>query len=103
VAQANIKDPKIYEEATAAGAKFWEGPASELHWFRKWDKVLDWKPPYAKWFAGGQINISYNCLDVNIAKGLRNKAAIVPGRHGHAFPLRMPIFSPNSTSTFFFY
>jgi len=77
VAQANIKDPKIYEEATAAGAKFWEGPASELHWFRKWDKVLDWKPPYAKWFAGGKTNISYNCLDVNIAKGLRNKAAIV--------------------------
>ncbi len=57
--------------------KFWEGPASELHWFKKWDKVLDWKPPYAKWFAGGKTNISYNCLDVNIQKGLRNKAAIV--------------------------
>jgi acetyl-CoA synthetase len=77
VAQANISDPSIYETAKAEGPKFWERFANELHWFRKWDKVLDWKAPNAKWFVGGKTNISYNCLDANIKKGLRNKAAIV--------------------------
>ncbi|MDO8586771.1 MAG: acetate--CoA ligase [Armatimonadota bacterium] len=77
IAQANITDENIYETARAEGPKFWERFANELHWFKKWNKVLEWKPPYASWFAGGKTNISYNCLDVNINKGLRNKAAIV--------------------------
>ncbi len=51
--------------------------ASELHWFRTWDKVLEWEIPWAKWFVGGQINISYNCLDRHVATWRRNKAAII--------------------------
>lgn len=77
VAQANINDPTIYEVAEAEGPAFWERFANELHWFRKWDTVLEWNPPEAKWFVGGQTNLSYNCLDANLAKGLRNKAAII--------------------------
>jgi len=76
-AQANVSDSSIYETAEAAGPKFWEQYASQLHWFRKWDKVLEWKPPHAKWFVGGKTNISYNCLDANIDKGRRNKAALI--------------------------
>jgi acetyl-CoA synthetase len=77
VAQANISDPRIYEIAEAEGPRFWERFADELHWFRKWDKVLEWDLPYAKWFVGGKTNLSYNCLDVNLQKGLRNKAALI--------------------------
>ena len=77
VAQANISDPKIYEIAKSEGPKFWERFANELHWFKKWKNVLTWDPPQAKWFVGGKTNISYNCLDANIEKGLRNKAALI--------------------------
>lgn len=43
--------------------EFWAEMASELDWFKQWDQVLDWQPPYAKWFVGGQTNIVYNALD----------------------------------------
>ncbi|NOY83154.1 MAG: acetate--CoA ligase [Kiritimatiellaeota bacterium] len=76
-AQANVSDPDIYEKARAEGPRFWERFAAELHWFKKWDRPLQWDPPYAKWFVGGTTNISYNCLDLNLDKGLRNKAAII--------------------------
>ena len=77
VAQANISDPRIYDIASAEGPKFWERFANELHWFKKWDSVLEWDKPNAKWFVGGKTNISYNCLDANLQKGMRNKAAII--------------------------
>jgi len=57
--------------------KFWEGFAKELHWFKKWTKVLDWKLPHAKWFVGGKTNMSYNCLDRHLTTHRRNKAAIL--------------------------
>ncbi|MFH1069172.1 MAG: acetate--CoA ligase [Candidatus Glassbacteria bacterium] len=76
-AQANISDPDIYRKAAADPEKFWEGFANELDWFKKWDKVLEWDPPYAKWFVGGKLNASYNCLDRHVKNGLRNKAAII--------------------------
>ena len=50
---------------------------SELHWFKKWDKVLEWNCPWAKWFVGGQINLSYNCLDRHVTTWRKNKAAII--------------------------
>jgi acetyl-CoA synthetase len=79
--QAHIKSledyERIYAEAEANPEKFWARIASELHWFRPWDKVLDWQPPWAKWFVGGQTNISYNCLDRHVATWRRNKAAII--------------------------
>ena len=75
--QANIADPKVYEEAQKDPEGFWAKFAEELHWFRKWDKVLEWDPPYAKWFTGGKINVSYNCIDRHLTSGRRNKAALV--------------------------
>ena len=76
-AAANLSDPAIYERAAQDPAAFWAGLAEELHWFRPWDAVLDWQPPFAQWFIGGQLNAAYNCLDRHIAAGRRNKAAIV--------------------------
>ncbi|MCX8187327.1 MAG: acetate--CoA ligase [Nitrososphaeria archaeon] len=55
---------------------FWSGVAENLSWYKRWDKVLEWNPPFAKWFVGGAINASYNVLDVNLKKGLKNKVAI---------------------------
>ncbi len=56
---------------------FWAGIARELHWFKPWDRVLDWNVPWAKWFEGGQINLSYNCLDRHVATWRKNKAALI--------------------------
>ncbi len=75
--QANIADPKIYEEAQKDPEGFWAKLAEELHWFKKWDKVLEWAPPFAKWFVGGKTNVSYNCIDRHLSAGRRNKAALI--------------------------
>ena len=65
-------------EAEAHPEDFWARQAeSELHWFKPWDKVLEWEPPHAKWFVGGRINISYNCLDRHLPTWRRNKAALI--------------------------
>ena len=76
-ANANIKDAAIYERANADPEKFWSQMAEELDWFKKWDTVLDWNPPDAKWFLGGKINVSYNCIDRHLKGSRRNKAAII--------------------------
>ncbi len=55
---------------------FWAEQAETLHWFKPWDKVLDWNEPHAKWFVGGKINASYNCLDRHL-----DRAAQEQGRH----------------------
>jgi acetyl-CoA synthetase len=68
---------QLYREAEDNPERFWGEIAAELHWFRKWDKVLEWDLPWAKWFVGGQINLSYNCLDRHVATWRRNKAAII--------------------------
>jgi len=68
---------QLYREAEEDPEKFWGEIAGELHWFRKWDKVLEWEAPWAKWFVGGKINLSYNCLDRHVATWRRNKAAII--------------------------
>ena len=79
--QAHIKSleeyERLYAEAEADPEGFWGRIAGDLHWFRKWDKVLEWNAPWAKWFVGGQINLSYNCLDRHVATWRRNKAAII--------------------------
>jgi acetyl-CoA synthetase len=68
----------LYARAQANPEQFWaELAESELHWFKKWDKVLDWQPPFAKWFTGGKINISYNCLDRHLTTWRKNKAALI--------------------------
>jgi acetyl-CoA synthetase len=68
---------RLYREAEENPEKFWGEIAGELHWFRKWDKVLEWQAPWAKWFVGGQTNLSYNCLDRHVSTWRRNKAAII--------------------------
>ncbi|MFN9174581.1 MAG: acetate--CoA ligase [Synechocystis sp.] len=80
--QAYIRSVREYEQLYSKAAsnpeKFWgELADQELHWFKKWDRVLDWQPPFAKWFTGGQLNISHNCLDRHITTWRRNKAAII--------------------------
>ncbi|MBC8281527.1 MAG: acetyl-coenzyme A synthetase, partial [Chloroflexi bacterium] len=77
-AQANIADPNVYEEALRDPEAFWAKFAEELDWFKKWDTVLDWKPPHAQWFIGGKLNVSYNCLDRHLNTDLRHTSATTP-------------------------
>lgn len=68
----------LYDRAKADPQSFWaELAEKELHWFQKWDQVLDWQPPFAKWFVNGKINLSYNCLDRHLATWRKNKAALI--------------------------
>lgn len=68
---------KIYKESIKNPEKFWSKIAKELHWFKPWKKVLNWKEPFAKWFVGGQINIAYNCVDRHLHSWRKNKAALI--------------------------
>ncbi len=78
VRQANINDPSIYEEAARDYEAFWAKWAGELiDWYEKWHTVLEWNPPYAKWFVGGKLNACYNCVDRHVKTWRRNKAAII--------------------------
>ncbi len=74
---ANMNDPDIYAKADADPEAFWAGIAGELEWSRPWDTILDWRPPDAKWFIGGKINASVNCVDRHALGGRRDKRAIV--------------------------
>ncbi len=78
--QAYIKSfqqyKKYYEKSIKDPEKFWAKIAEELHWFKKWEKVLQWKAPHSKWFVGGKMNLSYNCLDRQIESGRKNKVAL---------------------------
>jgi len=75
--QAIIKDESVYKKAAKNPEKFWEEIAKELEWYKKWRKVLKWKPPFAEWFVGGKINVSYNCIDRHVKTFRKNKAAII--------------------------
>ncbi len=75
--RAVVSDERVYAEAARDPEKFWEGLAGELEWSRPWTTVLDWRPPHAKWFVGGQLNVSVNCLDRHLRGPRRNKAAII--------------------------
>jgi len=80
-AQAHIKSVSEYDTICRKAAEdpetFWAGIASELHWFQKWDRVLDWDLPFAKWFVGGKTNISFNCLDRHLQTHRKNKVALL--------------------------
>ena len=77
-AKARVTDKSPYDEAEKDYQAFWAKHAEqELSWFQKWNKVLDWNPPFAKWFVGGKINVSYNCIDRHLTTWRRTKAAIV--------------------------
>ena len=66
---------EIYERAEKDRLAFWELQASDLEWSKKWDSVLDWQPPYAKWFIGGKLNASVNALDRHVAEGRGDRVA----------------------------
>src|SRR6266404_5500905 len=69
---------KLYKESIRSPEKFWAKQAKdELVWFKPWKKVLQWKAPFAKWFVGGRLNLSVNCLDRHLDTPLANKAALI--------------------------
>jgi acetyl-CoA synthetase len=68
---------RLYREAAADPPAFWARQAEALDWFEQWEKILEWEEPFAKWFTGGKINASYNCVDRHLNGWRRNKAAIV--------------------------
>lgn len=67
----------LWNEAAKDPEAFWGRLAGELHWFKPFTKVLEWKEPFAKWFVGGQTNVSYNCLDIHLDTSRKNKAALI--------------------------
>src|SRR6516162_1397787 len=81
---------KLYNESVRAPEKFWGKQAkNELIWFKPFTKVLQWKEPFAKWFVGGKLNVSYNCLDRHLSTPIKNKAAIIwEGEPGDSRVLR---------------
>src|SRR5437773_4429255 len=68
-ARALWTDPAVYERAAADPEGFWAEQANALHWFGQWDRVMEWNPPWVKWFLGGKLNVSYNCLDRHLETG----------------------------------
>ncbi len=74
-ARAVVNDPSIYERAERDYEGFWAEQAERLDWFRRWDRVLEWTPPWVKWFVGGTLNASYNCLDRHVKAGGGDKVA----------------------------
>src|SRR5919199_1131894 len=76
---------KIRKQAFENSEEFWAEHAKYLKWFKQWDKVLDWNPPFAKWFVGGKLNASVNCLDRHIDSDAKNKVAIIwEGENGES-------------------
>jgi acetyl-CoA synthetase len=74
-AQARTTGAEIYDEANADREGFWARQAAELEWFEEWDTILDWQAPYAKWFVGGELNVSHNCVDRHVAAGHGDQVA----------------------------
>jgi acetyl-CoA synthetase len=74
-ANANIRDAAIYDRAAADPEAFWAKQAKELDWFEPWHTVCEWELPFAKWFVGGTLNVSVNCLDRHVAAGRGDRVA----------------------------
>jgi acetyl-CoA synthetase len=73
---ALLSDPAVYEEAARDPQAWWAGQAERLHWFEPWETVLDdSNPPFYKWFTGGRLNVSYNCLDRHVLEGRGERVA----------------------------
>jgi acetyl-CoA synthetase len=74
-AQAAINDPAIYDQAATDPEAFWAEAARGLDWYEPWHTVLEWEVPFAKWFVGGKLNVSYNCLDRHVLAGRGDRVA----------------------------
>ncbi|HEX6084706.1 MAG TPA: acetate--CoA ligase [Thermoanaerobaculia bacterium] len=79
---ANVNDPAIWSKAAKDREAFWAGWAEKLDWHTKWDQVLEWEAPYAKWFTGGTLNASFNCLDRHLEQKSDKVALIWEGEPG---------------------
>src|SRR3989339_1133807 len=78
IKNSHVKDyEKLYKESIIDPEGYWEKIAKELFWYKPWDKVLDWKFPYARWFVGGQTNIVANALDRWQTTDIKNKTALI--------------------------
>jgi acetyl-CoA synthetase len=66
----------VYHRSMEEPEEFWAEQARQLDWFKTWDKVLEWEPPFARWFVGGQLNASYECIDRHVKTWRRSKVAI---------------------------
>jgi acetyl-CoA synthetase len=73
--RAIVNDASIYERANSDPEAFWAEQADRLTWFKRWDSVMNWEPPWVRWFEGGQLNASYNCLDRHVEAGGGDKVA----------------------------
>ncbi|MER7362785.1 acetate--CoA ligase [Nonomuraea wenchangensis] len=73
-ASANVT-AAAYDEAAADSLSFWEHAAERLTWTKRWDRTLEWNPPFAKWFIGGELNVAYNCVDRHVEEGRGDKVA----------------------------
>jgi len=82
---AIVRDRSIYDKASKNRLTFWESWAENLKWREKWHTILEWKPPYAKWFLGGKLNVSENCLDRHLEAGRSDKMALIwEGENGNS-------------------
>jgi len=75
LAAAANAQPDIYARAAADPLGFWDQEARELTWAQPWEQVLEWEPPFAKWFVGGKLNVSVNCVDRHVEAGRGDKVA----------------------------
>ena len=75
--RAVVSDTDIYERANTDRESYWVEWAEQLDWFRRWDSVLEWQPPHAKWFVGGKLNVAYNCLDRHLNSSRSDQAALI--------------------------
>jgi acetyl-CoA synthetase len=75
--EAHVTSADVYAEAARDPEAFWSGFARELEWMTPWKTVVEWKSPDARWFVGGTLNVSVNCLDRHVRTARRNKAAII--------------------------
>jgi len=74
--EALVDDSSLHDEAEGDPVAYWERQARELHWFKEWDQALDESdPPFYKWFTGGKLNASYNCLDRHVEAGIGDRVA----------------------------
>src|SRR5438046_840913 len=75
-AGALVRDTSLYDDAATDWQGFWARQAADLlDWFEDWDTILEWDLPFAKWFVGGRLNVSYNCLDRHVEAGRGDRAA----------------------------
>ena len=74
---AHVRDGTLQDAADADLEAFWAERARALDWFTPWERVLDWRPPRARWFEGGTLNVAYNCVDRHVHAGRGSKAALV--------------------------